>query len=83
MSDIIHRCEECGAVLPEGNGTNRRYCDACRKIKRIEVNRRYRMNHKGGNCAPLRSCGIAEFAARHSRRGLRRTGSIAFLVARR
>lgn len=65
MSDIIHRCEECGAVLPEGNGTNRRYCDACRKIKRIEVNRRYRMNHKGGNCAPspvvryCRVCGKA------------------------
>lgn len=50
MSDAIHRCEECGAVLPEGAGINRRYCDACRKIKRIEVNRRYRMNHKGENC---------------------------------
>lgn len=50
MSDIIHRCEECGAALPEGAGTNRRYCDACRKIKRIEVTRRYRMNHKGGSC---------------------------------
>lgn len=50
MSDIIHRCEECGAVLPEGNGTNRRYCDACRKIKRIEVNRRYNMRRKGENC---------------------------------
>jgi uncharacterized Zn finger protein (UPF0148 family) len=49
MSDAIHRCEECGAVLPEGAGINRRYCDACRKIKRIEVNRRYRMNHKGEN----------------------------------
>ena len=65
MSDAIHRCEECGAVLPEGAGINRRYCDACRKIKRIEVNRRYRMNHKGGNCAPspvvryCRVCGKA------------------------
>lgn len=65
MGDIIRRCEDCGAVLPAGNGTNRRYCDACRKIKRIEVNRRYRMNHKGGNCAPspvvryCRVCGKA------------------------
>lgn len=65
MSDAIHRCEECGAVLPEGAGINRRYCDACRKIKRIEVNRRYHMNHKGGNCAPspvvryCRVCGKA------------------------
>lgn len=65
MSDIIHRCEECGAVLPEGAGSNRRYCDACRKIKRIEVNRRYHMNHKGGNCEPhpvvryCRVCGKA------------------------
>lgn len=65
MSDVIHRCEECGAVLPEGAGINRRYCDACRKIKRIETNRRYHMNHKGGNCAPspvvryCRVCGKA------------------------
>ena len=50
MSDIIRRCEECGAVLPEGAGINRRFCDACRKLKKIEVNRRYRMNHKGENC---------------------------------
>ena len=50
MSDIIHRCEECGAVLPEGTGINRRFCDACRKLKRKEVNRRYNMRHKGENC---------------------------------
>ena len=50
MSDIIHRCEECGAVLPEGAGVNRRYCDACRKLKRTEVNRRYNMRRKGENC---------------------------------
>ncbi len=50
MGDIIRRCEECGAVLPEGTGINRRFCDACRKLKKIEVNRRYRMNHKGENC---------------------------------
>ena len=50
MSDIIRRCEECGTVLPEGTGSNRRYCDACRKLKRKEVNRRYNMRHKGENC---------------------------------
>lgn len=65
MSDIICRCKDCGAALPEGAGINRRYCDACRKIKRIELNRRYHMNHKGGNCAPspvvryCRVCGKA------------------------
>lgn len=50
MGDIIRRCEECGAVLPEGTGVNRRYCDACRKLKRTEVNRRYNMRRKGENC---------------------------------
>lgn len=50
MSDIIRRCEDCGAALPEGTGSNRRYCDACRKLKRKEVNRRYNMRHKGENC---------------------------------
>lgn len=50
MSDIIRRCEECGTVLPADTGSNRRYCDACRKLKRKEVNRRYNMRHKGENC---------------------------------
>lgn len=50
MGDIIRRCKDCGKVLPEGSGDNRRFCDACRKLKKIEVNRRYRMNHKGENC---------------------------------
>lgn len=65
MGDMIRRCKDCGKVLPEGTSSQRRYCDACRKIKRIEVNRRYRMNHKGGNCAPspvvryCRVCGKA------------------------
>lgn len=39
MSDIIRRCEECGAVLPEGSGNNRLYCDACRKIRKKETDR--------------------------------------------
>lgn len=65
MSDIVRRCEECGAVLPAGVGINRRYCDACRKLKRKEVTHRYRMNHKGENYETLpvvrycRVCGKA------------------------
>lgn len=50
MSDIIRRCEECGTVLPEGSGNRRLYCDACRKLKRTEVNRRYNIRRKGENC---------------------------------
>ena len=50
MSDIIRRCEECGTVLPECTGSNRRYCDACRKLKRKEVNRKYNIRRKGENC---------------------------------
>lgn len=50
MSDIIHRCEECGAVLPERAGSNRRFCDACRKLKRKETNRVCNMRRKGTYC---------------------------------
>lgn len=49
MSDVIHRCEMCGAVLPEGTGANRRYCGACRKLKRKEANHSYNMRRKGEN----------------------------------
>ena len=37
MSDAIHRCEECGAVLPEGTSSRRLYCDACRKLRKRET----------------------------------------------
>ena len=50
MSDIIRRCKDCGAVLPENAGSNRRLCDACRKIKRKEINHVYNMRRKGENC---------------------------------
>lgn len=50
MSDIIHRCEECGAALPEGAGSRKRYCDACRKLKRKETSRVYHMRHSGKGC---------------------------------
>ena len=37
MGDIIRRCEDCGKVLPEGSGTRRLYCDACRKLRKRET----------------------------------------------
>lgn len=37
MSDIIRRCEDCGAVMPAGTGSRRLYCDACRKIRKKET----------------------------------------------
>lgn len=61
MSDVIHRCEECGAVLPEGAGINRRFCDACRKLKRKEANHSYNMRRKGENCENppvMRHCSV-------------------------
>lgn len=54
MSDIIHRCKDCGAALPAGTGNNRLYCDACRKLRRNEMNRLYRQRHSAGeNARPL------------------------------
>lgn len=50
MSDAIHRCEICGAVLPESAGSNRRFCDACRKLKRKETNRVCNMRRKDTYC---------------------------------
>lgn len=47
MENPIRRCKDCGAVLPEGAGSNGRYCDACRKLKRKEANHSYNMRHKG------------------------------------
>ena len=45
MSDIIRRCKDCGAALPEGVGSQRRYCDACRKLRRKEINHNYQKKH--------------------------------------
>lgn len=39
MSDIIRRCKDCGAALPEGTGSRRLYCDACRKLRKKETDR--------------------------------------------
>lgn len=48
MADIIRRCKDCGKALPEGSGNSRRYCDACRKLRRKETNRLYQLNLKVG-----------------------------------
>lgn len=54
MSDIIRRCKDCGAALPEGTGNNRLYCDACRKLRKKETNHLYRQRHSAGeNARPL------------------------------
>lgn len=37
MGNVIRRCEDCGAALPEGSGNSRRYCDACRKLRKKET----------------------------------------------
>lgn len=51
MGDMIRRCKDCGKVLPEGSGNSRRYCDACRKLRRKETNRAYQLNLKVGKSA--------------------------------
>ena len=61
MSDIIHRCELCGKALPEGTGSRRRYCDACRKLRKKETNHVYNMRHSGKGCAKppvVRYCSV-------------------------
>lgn len=52
MADIIRRCEDCGAALPKGSGNSRRYCDACRKLRKKETNRLYQQS-TGENARPL------------------------------
>lgn len=51
MGNVIRRCEYCGAALPEGSGNSRRYCDACRKLRRKETNHLYQLNLKVGKSA--------------------------------
>lgn len=45
MENPAHRCEECGAALPEGTSSQRRYCDACRKLRRKEINHNHQKKH--------------------------------------
>lgn len=39
MGNVIRRCKDCGKVLPEGTGIRRKYCDACRKLRKKETDR--------------------------------------------
>lgn len=46
MSDKIRRCKDCGTVLPEGSGNRRKYCDACRKLRKKETDRACHQKHR-------------------------------------
>lgn len=59
MSDIIRRCKDCGAALPQGTGSQRRYCDACRKLRKKEADYNYQKKHilrKSPNPPVVRYC---------------------------
>lgn len=61
MSDIIRRCKDCGAALPEGSGNRRKYCDACRKLRKKETNHDYRQKYriaKQRKAAGVRYCAV-------------------------
>lgn len=61
MNNVIRRCKDCGAALPEGVGSQRRYCDACRKLRKKESNHAYNMRHSGKGCAKppvVRYCSV-------------------------
>lgn len=45
MADIIRRCKDCGAAFPEGTGSRRLYCDACRKLQKKETDHNYQKKH--------------------------------------
>ena len=51
MGDIIRRCEDCGAALPEGTSSRRLYCDACRKLRKKETNHTYNQKRRIGERA--------------------------------
>lgn len=61
MGYPAHRCALCGAALPENAGSDRKFCDACRKLRKKETNRLYRQRHSAGeNARPLvvRYCSV-------------------------
>ena len=61
MADIIRRCKDCGKVLPEGSGNSRRYCDACRKLRKKETNHAYNQKYriaKQRKSAGVRYCAV-------------------------
>lgn len=51
MGDIIRRCKDCGAALPEGTSSRRLYCDACRKLRKKETNHTYNQKRRIGERA--------------------------------
>ena len=60
MGDIIRRCKDCGKVLPEGSGNFRKYCAACRKLRKKETNHAY--HQKYIIAKQLKAAGVRYFA---------------------
>lgn len=61
MGDIIRRCKDCGKVLPEGSGNFRKYCAACRKLRKKETNHAYHQKYiiaKQLKAAGVRYCAV-------------------------
>lgn len=61
MGNPVRRCKDCGAVLPEGSGNRRKYCDACRKLRKKEIDHDYRQKYriaKQRKAAGVRYCAI-------------------------
>lgn len=61
MADIIRRCKDCGKALPEGTGSRRLYCDACRKLRKKETNHTYnqkRRTKESANPPVVRYCTV-------------------------
>lgn len=61
MKNPARRCKDCGKVLPEGSGNRRKYCDACRKLRKKETDHDYRQKYriaKQRKAAGVRYCAI-------------------------
>lgn len=55
MENSVRRCKDCGTPLPEGASSQRRYCDACRKLRRKEINHNYQKKaHPRGKTKAVR-----------------------------
>lgn len=61
MENPVRRCKDCGAVLPEGSGNRRKYCDACRKLRKKEIDHDCRQKYriaKQRKAAGVRYCAV-------------------------
>lgn len=61
MGNPVRRCKDCGAALPEGSGNRRKYCDACRKLRRKETDHDYHQKYriaKQRKAAGVRYCTV-------------------------